>query len=134
MFVKSIWKHGTYKYLQAFNLMDLVLSSQNDNIKKKAAATAPCPIPSSRGTSGLLQIAKLLENRGVCGIPTDTVYALAASCKNPSAIEKIYNIKVSTIPKWCAEIFQKNEYCTSSVQKLFSTGTSCREAHLYLHL
>lgn len=76
---------------------------------KKAAATAPCLIPSSRGTSGLLQIAKLLENHGVCGIPTDTVYALAASCKNPSAIEKIYNIKVSTIwfliYIWCAETF-----------------------------
>lgn len=55
----------------------------------------PCPVPSSRGTSGLLQIARLLEDNGVCGIPTDTVYALAASCKNPGAIEKIYNIKVS---------------------------------------
>lgn len=48
----------------------------------------------SRFTSGLLRIAGLLEEGGVCGIPTDTVYALAASCKNPQAIEKIYNIKV----------------------------------------
>uniref|UniRef100_A0A3Q1G8F5 Threonylcarbamoyl-AMP synthase n=1 Tax=Acanthochromis polyacanthus TaxID=80966 RepID=A0A3Q1G8F5_9TELE len=45
-------------------------------------------------TLGLLKIAGLLEEGGVCGIPTDTVYALAASCKNPQAIEKIYNIKV----------------------------------------
>ncbi|KAF5908000.1 YrdC domain-containing protein, mitochondrial, partial [Clarias magur] len=66
---------------------------ENNNNKKKTATKAPCPIPSSRGTSGLLEIAKLLENKGVCGIPTDTVYALAASCKHPSAIEKIYNIK-----------------------------------------
>lgn len=41
-----------------------------------------------------MQIAKMLDEGGVCGIPTDTVYALAASCKNPAAIERIYNIKV----------------------------------------
>ncbi|XP_053486600.1 uncharacterized protein si:ch211-153b23.3 [Ictalurus furcatus] len=71
-----------------------IIQGYNNYKKKKAAATAPCPTLSSRGTSGLLQIAKLLENNGVCGVPTDTVYVLAASCKNPSAIEKIYNIKV----------------------------------------
>lgn len=54
-----------------------------------------CPTFNSRFTSSLLNIAHLLEEGGVCGIPTDTVYALAASCKNPEAIEKIYNIKVS---------------------------------------
>ena len=54
----------------------------------------PCPAVDSRLTSSLLKIAHLLEEGGVCGIPTDTVYALAASCKNPQAIEKIYNIKV----------------------------------------
>lgn len=54
----------------------------------------PCPAVHSRLTSSLRTIAGLLEGGGVCGIPTDTVYALAASCKNPEAIEKIYNIKV----------------------------------------
>ncbi|XP_057705433.1 uncharacterized protein si:ch211-153b23.3 [Corythoichthys intestinalis] len=53
----------------------------------------PCPVANSRLTSGLLKIASILEKGGVCGIPTDTVYALAASCKNPQGIEKIYNIK-----------------------------------------
>ncbi|XP_041930110.1 uncharacterized protein si:ch211-153b23.3 [Alosa sapidissima] len=61
--------------------------------KKVAAPKLPCPVPSSRGTSGIMQIAKMLDEGGVCGIPTDTVYALAASCKNPAAIERIYNIK-----------------------------------------
>ncbi|KAI3351855.1 hypothetical protein L3Q82_020689, partial [Scortum barcoo] len=61
--------------------------------KQESAPELPCPVANSRLTSGLLKIAGLLEEGGVCGIPTDTVYALAASCKNPQAIEKIYNIK-----------------------------------------
>lgn len=61
---------------------------------KETAAELPCPVVNSHLTSSLWTIAALLEEGGVCGIPTDTVYALAASCKNPHAIEKIYNIKV----------------------------------------
>ncbi|TSL89855.1 YrdC domain-containing protein, mitochondrial [Bagarius yarrelli] len=87
---------------------------KNNAMKKKAAATAPCPTPSSRGTSGLLQIAKLLENNGVCGIPTDTVYALAASCKNPSAIERIYNIKERPLEKPIC-------ICISNLEQLVAT-------------
>ncbi|KAL6480029.1 hypothetical protein MHYP_G00110620 [Metynnis hypsauchen] len=82
-----------------------------NNKKMEAAPTTPCPVAGSRGTSGLLQIAKLLENSGVCGIPTDTVYALAASCKNPSAIEKIYNIKDRPAEKPIC-------ICISSVEQL----------------
>lgn len=63
-------------------------------MKQETAPELPCPVANSRLTSGLLKIAGLLEEGGVCGVPTDTVYALAASCKNPQAIEKIYNIKV----------------------------------------
>ncbi|KAF7707104.1 uncharacterized protein si:ch211-153b23.3 [Silurus meridionalis] len=85
-----------------------------NNNKKKNLATAPCPTPFSRGTSGLLQIAKLLECSGVCGIPTDTVYALAASCKNPSAIEKIYNIKDRPAEKPIC-------ICISSLEQLAAT-------------
>ncbi|KAM3612274.1 uncharacterized protein V6R79_005939 [Siganus canaliculatus] len=61
--------------------------------KQKSAPEPPCTAVDSRHTSSLLKIADLLGEGGVCGIPTDTVYALAASCKNPQAIEKIYNIK-----------------------------------------
>lgn len=61
---------------------------------KESTAELPCPVANSCLTSSLQMIAALLEEGGVCGIPTDTVYALAASCKNPHAIEKIYNIKV----------------------------------------
>uniref|UniRef100_A0A3B4TTE2 Threonylcarbamoyl-AMP synthase n=1 Tax=Seriola dumerili TaxID=41447 RepID=A0A3B4TTE2_SERDU len=65
----------------------------------------------SRLTGGLLKIAALLEEGGVCGIPTDTVYALAASCKNPQAIEKIYNIKDRPAEKPIC-------ICISSVEQL----------------
>ncbi|XP_030001870.1 uncharacterized protein LOC115427453 [Sphaeramia orbicularis] len=64
-----------------------------EEIKQETASEPPCPVADSQHTSGLLKIAGLLGEGGVCGIPTDTVYALAASCKNPQAIEKIYNIK-----------------------------------------
>ncbi|XP_069049775.1 uncharacterized protein [Lepisosteus oculatus] len=62
--------------------------------KKTSAEALPCPCPSSQKTSGLMTIARILESGGVCGIPSDTVYTLSASCKHPSAIERIYNIKL----------------------------------------
>lgn len=65
-----------------------------EEVKKKSGAELPCPAVDSHLTSSLQMIATCLEEGSVCGIPTDTVYALAASCKNPQAIEKIYNIKV----------------------------------------
>ena len=63
--------------------------------QQQTAAEGPCPVADSQLTSGLLHISSLLEDGGVCGIPTDTVYALAASCKQPQAIQHIYNIKAS---------------------------------------
>ncbi|TRY91130.1 hypothetical protein DNTS_020420 [Danionella cerebrum] len=82
-----------------------------DKKKNKPDTTYPCSLANSRETSGLLKIANLLENSGVCGIPTDTVYALAASCKNPSAIEKIYTIKDRPAEKPIC-------ICISSVEQL----------------
>ncbi|XP_053547127.1 threonylcarbamoyl-AMP synthase-like [Bombina bombina] len=52
-----------------------------------------CLLPHSHRTSSVRTIAQILEGGGVCGIPTDTVYALAASCKHPDAISRIYTIK-----------------------------------------
>uniref|UniRef100_A0A3Q2G4V6 Threonylcarbamoyl-AMP synthase n=1 Tax=Cyprinodon variegatus TaxID=28743 RepID=A0A3Q2G4V6_CYPVA len=79
--------------------------------KSELDQETPCPVASSRHTSGLLRIAGLLDEGGVCGIPTDTVYALAASCKNPQAIEKIYNIKDRPAEKPIC-------ICISSVEQL----------------
>ncbi|KAJ8254900.1 hypothetical protein GJAV_G00198630 [Gymnothorax javanicus] len=79
--------------------------------KQQAEPILPCPLANSRLTSGLLTIARLLDQGGVCGIPTDTVYALAASCKNPKAIERLYNIKDRPAEKPVC-------ICISSVEQL----------------
>ncbi|KAG5852183.1 hypothetical protein ANANG_G00059710 [Anguilla anguilla] len=86
---------------------------KDEKKKKEAAPPLPCPIADSRLTSGLLSISRLLDKNGVCGIPTDTVYALAASCKNPKAIEKIYNIKDRPAEKPIC-------ICISSVEQLMA--------------
>ncbi|XP_026213485.1 uncharacterized protein LOC113160441 [Anabas testudineus] len=86
-----------------------------ERVKKESAAELPCPVANSHLTSGLVKIAGLLEEGGVCGIPTDTVYALAASCKNPQAIEKIYNIKDRPAEKPVC-------ICISSVDQLVETN------------
>ncbi|XP_041846242.1 uncharacterized protein LOC121643092 [Melanotaenia boesemani] len=82
-----------------------------EKVKQETSTEPPCPVANSRLTSGLLKIAGILEEGGVCGIPTDTVYALAASCKNPQAIEKIYNIKDRPAEKPIC-------ICISSVEQL----------------
>ncbi|NXI04004.1 YRDC protein, partial [Pachycephala philippinensis] len=61
--------------------------------KKDGEDPLPCVCPRSHLTSGLRTIAELLNTGAVCGVPTDTVYALAASCRHPQAIEKVYRIK-----------------------------------------
>ncbi|XP_069068155.1 uncharacterized protein [Pleurodeles waltl] len=61
--------------------------------KERVDVSSTCVCPDSRRTSSLRTIAALLDDGGVCGVPTDTVYALAASCKHPEAIQKIYTIK-----------------------------------------
>ncbi|KAJ8255446.1 hypothetical protein GJAV_G00204960 [Gymnothorax javanicus] len=66
-------------------------------LKSKSKSTSsldlPCPCPSSEKMSSLQIIAGILKRGGVCGIPSDTVYTLSASCKHPAAIQRIYNIK-----------------------------------------
>ncbi|XP_054870920.1 uncharacterized protein si:ch211-153b23.3 [Amphiprion ocellaris] len=86
-----------------------------EKVKRETSPESPCPVANSRLTSGLLKIAGVLEEGGVCGIPTDTVYALAASCKNPQAIEKIYNIKDRPAEKPIC-------ICISSVEQLVAAN------------
>ncbi|XP_044061848.1 uncharacterized protein si:ch211-153b23.3 [Siniperca chuatsi] len=85
-----------------------------EEVKQESAPEPPCPVANSQLTSGILKIVGLLEEGGVCGIPTDTVYALAASCKNPQAIEKIYNIKDRPAEKPIC-------ICISNVEQLVAT-------------
>lgn len=83
-------------YLLIPAVMDLLPPDycQVESSKKDTEDPPPCICPKSHCTSGLRTIADLLNTGAVCGVPTDTVYALAASCKHPQAIEKVYRIKV----------------------------------------
>lgn len=76
-------------------------SWQVQSSKKDKEDPLPCVCPRSHLTSGLRTIAELLNMGAVCGVPTDTVYALAASCKHPEAIEKVYRIKVGILGCLC---------------------------------
>ncbi|XP_041350888.1 threonylcarbamoyl-AMP synthase-like [Gigantopelta aegis] len=59
----------------------------------KANSKSVCPVFPSRRSSALRTVAKILDNGGVIGTPTDTVYAIAASCKHPDSIRRLYTVK-----------------------------------------
>ncbi|XP_030065937.1 uncharacterized protein LOC115474561 [Microcaecilia unicolor] len=53
-----------------------------------------CPhLPCKKATS-VIRIAEIMKNGGTCGIPSDTVYMLAAACSHPCAVEKAYRTKL----------------------------------------
>ncbi|KAJ7310357.1 hypothetical protein JRQ81_007267 [Phrynocephalus forsythii] len=54
---------------------------------------AQCPHLLARKASSVKQVADIMKKGGACGIPTDTVYVLAAACSRPDAVEKAYNTK-----------------------------------------
>ncbi|XP_019618439.1 PREDICTED: uncharacterized protein LOC109465523 [Branchiostoma belcheri] len=52
-----------------------------------------CVIADARKANGVKQIAELLKDGGICGMPTDTVYVLVAACNRPAAVERAYRTK-----------------------------------------
>ncbi|KAK7489506.1 hypothetical protein BaRGS_00019305 [Batillaria attramentaria] len=60
---------------------------------KKSEVGPPCPLLDSHKASSLQRAARLLDEGQVVGVPTDTVYALAASCKHPASITRLYHVK-----------------------------------------
>ncbi|XP_069552826.1 uncharacterized protein [Brachyistius frenatus] len=52
-----------------------------------------CPHVSARKATSVQQIAEIMKNGGICGIPTDTVYVLVAACNRPNAVVKAYKVK-----------------------------------------
>ncbi|XP_016115903.1 uncharacterized protein [Sinocyclocheilus grahami] len=52
-----------------------------------------CPHLPARNSSSVQQIAEIMKNGGICGMPTDTVYVLVAACNRPQAVEKAYRVK-----------------------------------------
>ncbi|KAI8517665.1 hypothetical protein Bbelb_036820 [Branchiostoma belcheri] len=52
-----------------------------------------CVMADARKANGVKQIAELLKDGGICGMPTDTVYVLVAACNRPAAVERAYRTK-----------------------------------------
>ncbi|XP_077091769.1 uncharacterized protein LOC143744266 [Siphateles boraxobius] len=52
-----------------------------------------CPHLTARRSTSVQQIAEIMKNGGICGMPTDTVYVLVAACNRPQAVEKAYSVK-----------------------------------------
>ncbi|KAM9850099.1 uncharacterized protein ACBR49_007319 [Aulostomus maculatus] len=52
-----------------------------------------CPHVPAHKTSSVQQIAEIMKNGGICGIPTDTVYVLVAACNRPDAVIKAFKVK-----------------------------------------
>ncbi|XP_057705646.1 uncharacterized protein si:ch211-153b23.4, partial [Corythoichthys intestinalis] len=52
-----------------------------------------CPHLPARKATSVQQIADIMKNGGICGMPTDTVYVLVAACNRPDAVVKAYKVK-----------------------------------------
>ncbi|XP_073343284.1 uncharacterized protein [Pagrus major] len=52
-----------------------------------------CPHLPARKATSVQQIAEIMKNGGICGMPTDTVYVLVAACNRPEAVIKAYKVK-----------------------------------------
>lgn len=57
------------------------------------SGTDICPHVPARKTTSVQQIAEIMKNGGICGMPTDTVYVLVAACNRPDAVVKAYKVK-----------------------------------------
>ncbi|KAL8590448.1 hypothetical protein ACOMHN_011661 [Nucella lapillus] len=61
--------------------------------QKEAKPSPPCPLLDSHRSSCLQTAAAMVKEGKVVGVPTDTVYALAASCSKPQSIRRLYHVK-----------------------------------------
>ncbi|XP_070693359.1 uncharacterized protein [Pempheris klunzingeri] len=52
-----------------------------------------CPHVPARKATSVQQIAEIMKNGGIVGMPTDTVYVLVAACNRPDAVVKAYKVK-----------------------------------------
>lgn len=62
-------------------------------IKLNGLGRDKCPHLPSRKATSVMEIAEIMKNGGICGMPTDTVYVLVAACNRPEAVEKAYKTK-----------------------------------------
>ncbi|KAK2838895.1 hypothetical protein Q7C36_013709 [Tachysurus vachellii] len=76
-----------------FESLQLPLGVPLIKLKGFGGGRDSCPHLSSRKVSMVKQIADIMKNGGICGVPTDTVYVLVAACNRPDAVEKAYKVK-----------------------------------------
>ena len=76
------------------------------------------PILDGHDPSALAQAAQRLADGGLVGLPTETVYGLAADARNPAAVGKVFALKgrpadhplivhiagIDALPAWASEI------------------------------
>uniref|UniRef100_A0A3B3WTT1 Threonylcarbamoyl-AMP synthase n=1 Tax=Poecilia mexicana TaxID=48701 RepID=A0A3B3WTT1_9TELE len=63
------------------------------NLGGVAGGEGVCPHVPARKATSVQQIAEIMKNGGICGMPTDTVYVLVAACNRPDAVIKAYKVK-----------------------------------------
>ncbi|OWF46191.1 uncharacterized protein LOC110456034 [Mizuhopecten yessoensis] len=96
LFVGIIGLYGTLSGILKGVIDSDALPKGEPVIKPKAETEEerlPCEMIPSRKASALWRAAQLLDEGHVIGVPTDTVYALASSCKVPKSVSAIYHIK-----------------------------------------
>ncbi|XP_075042127.1 uncharacterized protein LOC142101616 [Mixophyes fleayi] len=80
-------------YNSTFEAPQIPVGSPFIKISGFSNKTSKCPHLVSTRTSSVRQIAEIMKNGGICGVPTDTVYVLVAACNQPDAVEKAYKTK-----------------------------------------
>lgn len=61
------------------------------NVRAMAdTSLSPCLVIAVCSLTLLWFATEIMKQGGTCGIPTDTVYVLAAACSRPDAVEKAY--------------------------------------------
>ncbi|XP_037530997.1 uncharacterized protein si:ch211-153b23.4 [Nematolebias whitei] len=76
-----------------FKSPQIPLGSPLVNVGGVGGGTDVCPHVPARKAISVKQIAEIMKNGGICGMPTDTVYVLVAACNRPDAVVKAYKVK-----------------------------------------
>lgn len=82
-----------YIFNSSFQSPQIPLGEPIVKLHGMGSAKNICPHVPARKASSVLQIAEIMKNGGICGMPTDTVYVLVAACNRPSAVQKAYKVK-----------------------------------------
>ncbi|XP_067099146.1 uncharacterized protein si:ch211-153b23.4 [Osmerus mordax] len=76
-----------------FQIPQIPLGEPIMKLRGVGGARHICPHVPARKALSVLQIAEIMMNGGICGMPTDTVYVLVAACNRPEAVQKAFRVK-----------------------------------------